>query len=272
VPAVERVAIYSTRITTNGGSSNSIPLTAGRILSTQPHPIMNVVILIVKYFGFGFTALLPVINPLGSALVFLGFVGPASSNIYRTLARQIAVNTILFFLVIELVGSALLNFFGISLAIVQVAGGLVLAAMGWSLLNEKDPDAKPAPDRIPSQPMLDSFEEKTFYPLTFPVTAGPGCIVVMLTLSAHASKPTFRASKHALNDVLFAHLGISLAVVALSVLVYLSYAYAPRITQAISPTTANGILRVIAFILLCIGVQITWNGLQPLLSTLIRPS
>lgn len=224
---------------------------------------MNVVFLVAKYFGFAFTALLPVINPLGSALIFLGVVGPASAEVYRTLARRIAVNTILFFFVIELVGSLLLNFFGISLAIVQVSGGFVLAAMGWALLNKKD--SSPEPDRVPPERGLDSFDDKTFYPLTFPVTAGPGCIVVMLTLSTQASKNTP-------SSLLFAHLGVSLAVVGLSYLVYLSYAYAPRITQAISPSTAHGILRVIAFILLCIGVQIAWTGVQSLFLTLIKPS
>jgi multiple antibiotic resistance protein len=227
---------------------------------------MEAVLLVAKYFGFAFTALLPVINPLGSALVFLGVVGPATPDSYRALARRIAINTVLFFFVIELVGSALLNFFGISLPIVQVSGGLVLASMGWSLLNQKEADPKPDPDRMPSQPVIsDSFEEMAFYPLTFPVTAGPGCIVVMLTLSADASKNN-------LVNVLFAHLGVSLAVIALSMLVYLSYAYATRITQAISPSTAHGILRVIAFILLCIGVQIAWTGVESLLSTLIKHS
>jgi multiple antibiotic resistance protein len=223
---------------------------------------MEAVLVVVKYFGFAFTALLPVINPLGSAIVFLGVVGPSSAEVYRTLARRIAIDTIIFFLVIELVGSALLNFFGISLPIVQVSGGFVLAAMGWGLLNKKE--SGPDPDRVAPELDPDGLEQKVFYPLTFPITAGPGCIVVMLTLSAQASKNT-------LSDLLFAHLGLSLAVVALSVLVYLSYAYATRITGAISPSTAHGIIRVIAFILLCIGVQIAWAGLKSLLLT-IRPT
>jgi multiple antibiotic resistance protein len=72
-----------------------------------------------------------------------------------------------------------------------------------------------------------------------------------------------------LNDVM-AHVGIFLAVVALSVLVYVFYAYAPRITAHINPQTAHGILRVIAFVLLCIGVQITWNGVEALLKAVLK--
>jgi multiple antibiotic resistance protein len=85
----------------------------------------------------------------------------------------------------------------------------------------------------------------------------------MLTLSAHASKPK-------LLDNIFSHLGILLAVVVLSLTVYVSYRYAPKITQKIAPQTVHGILRVIAFILLCIGVQIAWNGMQSLIQSLPR--
>ena len=224
-------------------------------------------VLLWKFFAFGFTALLPVVNPLGSALVFLGLVGVVPPEIYRSLARRIAINTVLFFAVIELIGSAILSFFGISLPIVQLAGGFVLAAMGWSLLNEKDSQTTVAKANVEvesnAQAKNDSLEQGTFYPLTFPVTAGPGCIVVMLTLSAHASKGAF-------SNTVQAHAGLLLAVIVLSGLIYVSYAYAPQITRRISPSTAHGILRVVAFILVCIGVQIAWNGADTLLSTVLQ--
>jgi multiple antibiotic resistance protein len=223
--------------------------------------------LLWKYFAFGFSALLPVVNPLGSALVFLGLVGVVPPNVYRSLARRIAINTILFFAVIELLGSAVLSFFGISLPIVQVSGGLVLASMGWSLLNEKDPQTTvdQAHEEVEdnARAKSNSLEQGAFYPLTFPVTAGPGCIVVMLTLSAHATRKT-------ISDNVLAHVGVLLAVVVLSGLIYLCYAYAPQITSKISPSTAHGILRVVAFILLCIGVQIAWNGVATLLPTVLQ--
>jgi len=215
---------------------------------------------VLKYFAIAFSALLPVINPLGSALVFLGLVGDAPGEVFLSLARKIAISTTLFLLVVELVGAGLLNFFGISLPVVQVSGGFVLAAMGWGLLNQTESAASKEKTAVaPSD--FRSLDAKVFYPFTFPVTAGPGCIVVMLTLSAHAS------SKNVLDNVL-AHLGILLAVVALSLSVFISYRYAPKITQKISPQTVHGILRVIAFILLCIGVQIAWNGAQVLIHSL----
>jgi multiple antibiotic resistance protein len=226
-------------------------------------PAMASLTLLIKFFALAFSALLPVVNPLGSALVFLGLVGDAPASVFRDLARQIAVRTTLFLAVVELVGTALLSFFGISLPVVQVAGGLVLATMGWGLLNQPAANVQPAQAEV--APTFGTLEEKIFYPFTFPVTAGPGCVVVMLTLSAHASV------KGVLPNAM-AHVGILLAVVALSVLVFVSYGYAPKITQRISPQTAHGILRVIAFVLLCIGVQITWNGIEAMLKTVLQSS
>ena len=225
--------------------------------------------LLWKYFALGFSALLPLVNPLGSALIFLGLVGHAPIDAYRALARKIAINTIIFFAVIELVGSSVLGFFGISLPIMQFAGGIVIAMIGWSLLNQNDSapaqEKTDAADAVPAitRAEINSLQEKAFYPFTFPITAGPGCIVVMLTLTVHASRPT-------VSQTIIAHLGLFLAAIVLSGSISFCYAYAPKITRAISPSTAHGILRVIAFILLCIGVQIAWNGLSGLLTPLIN--
>jgi multiple antibiotic resistance protein len=222
-------------------------------------------------FLLAFSALLPLINPVGSALIFLGLVGEASPRTYRALALRITLNTAIFLAVIELTGSAILNFFGISLPIVQLAGGLVVATIGWGLLNEKDSQAATenhkaaAQARVELASTTETLRMKTFYPFTFPITAGPGTIVVMLTLSAQASRP-------GLTQNILGHLCLFAACLVLCGMVYLCYAYAPSLTRAISPNTAHGILRVIAFILLCIGVQIAWNGLTGLIPALHHPA
>jgi multiple antibiotic resistance protein len=225
--------------------------------------------LLWKYFALGFSALLPLINPLGSALIFLGLVGAAPIDTYRALARRIAINTVIFLAVIEVIGSYLLGFFGISLPIVQFSGGIVIAMIGWSLLNQKDsaPNPEKTEAAIPAvtQAEINSLQQKAFYPYTFPITAGPGCIVVMLTLSVHTDQTT-------IQDKVLAHVGLFIAVIALSALIYFCYAYAPKIARSISPATAHGILRVVAFILLCIGVQIAWNGVSSLLIPLLHRS
>jgi multiple antibiotic resistance protein len=221
--------------------------------------------LLWEFFALAFSALLPLINPLGSAFVFLGLVGIVPPATYRSLARRIALNTVLFMAVIEIIGSTILSFFGVSLPIVQVSGGLVIAAIAWNLLNSDDSKApaQVVDEKVDSLNVeLDgALSEKTFYPFTFPITAGPGTIVTLLTLSAHVPRDGLSAS-------VLAHLGIFLASVVLCGFVYLAYAYAPQIARAVPPSTAHGILRVIAFILLCIGVQIAWNGFSALYALL----
>jgi len=224
-------------------------------------------LLLWKSFLLAFSVLLPLINPLGSALVFLGLAGDAPPEVYRSLARRIAINNIIFLAVIELLGATILRFFGISLPIVQLAGGIVIAAMGWAVLNEKDSRADSRSRQEQSDVRDDTqalaLEQKAFYPFTFPVTSGPGTLVAMLTLTAHITERD-------LTSNILDHLGVFIAVIILSALVYVCYAYAPRITKAIPPSTAHGILRVVAFILLCIGVQIAWNGLSVLLATVVK--
>jgi multiple antibiotic resistance protein len=218
-------------------------------------------------FLIAFSALLPLINPIGSALVFLGLVGDAPTAAYRSLARRIALNNVIFLTVIELLGSAILHFFGISLPIVQVSGGLVIAAIGWSVLNQKEPEGKTLDKReqihLDPDESFQALQKKAFYPFTFPVTSGPGTLVVTLTLSA-------RAENGGIMLNILRHGGLFLAILVLSLSIYLCYANAPRLKKAVPPATASGILRVIAFILLCIGVQIFWNGLSALLPPLLH--
>ncbi|HXY15981.1 MAG TPA: MarC family protein [Terriglobales bacterium] len=217
-------------------------------------------LLVLKFFALAYSALLPVINPLGSALMFLTVVGSLPTEQFRYLARKVAVSMVLFLLVFEVGGAALLNFFGISLPVVQLAGGLVLAAMGWRILDQKETANGQSPSPVGDSGTLN---EKIFFPLTFPISAGPACIVVTLTLSAHASR-------HELFSNVMGHLGMALAIVALGVTIWLCYVYASRITQKIAPATIHGILRVVAFVLLCIGVQIASNGVEAIVKAVAK--
>jgi multiple antibiotic resistance protein len=221
-----------------------------------------------KAFLISFSLLLPLINPLGSALVFLGLVGDAPPKVLRSLARRIAITNVIFLGVFEVLGAAILNFFGISLPIVQLSGGIVVAAMGWAVLNERSAGAdsrnKQEETGKTAEPDTSHLEEGVFYPYTFPITSGPGTLVGLLTITAHIHDKV-------LTRNIMAHLGVFLAVAILSLLCYFCYANAPKITKKIPPSTAHGILRVIAFILLCIGIQIAWNGLAALLATVIKP-
>ena len=217
---------------------------------------------LATFFGLSFAALFPVVNPVGSALILLGIVGAEPANVYRRLAKSIAISTALFLLAVQAAGAAVLKVFGISLPVMQLAGGLVLALMGWRLLNQSDPQPTNGKHPVERETFDASLQDSVFYPLTFPMTAGPGCVVVTMTLSAHASRQNAMSA-------LEAHSGLALAIVVLSALVFICYGHAPAITARIRAQTAHGILRVIAFLLMCIGVQIMWNGAEALVKTLL---
>lgn len=211
----------------------------------------------LRFIPLAFAALFPVVNPIGSALIFLGIAGPVSPATSRRLAAKVALGMVVSVVVIELIGALLLKFFGISLPVLQVAGGLAIAAMGWRMLNA--PDA-PAPDKAVPLVDADAAMDLAFYPLTFPLTMGPGAIVVVLTLSARAATGDW-------PKILLSHLAIFIGAALVAVMVYFCYAYAQRLERMVSTQVLHGVLRLISFILLCIGMQIAWGGMHTLLDT-----
>lgn len=217
-----------------------------------------------KYFILGFSALVPLINPPGSALELLSIVGLANTAPYKTLAKKISINMFLFLAVAGLAGPYVLGFFGISLEILQLMGGSVLVAMGWAMLNKqeaKQESNEPGIRQAAEACAANYWDSKAFYPLTFPITAGPGSLTVILTLSGSAKAL-------ALTGRLFAFAGLFLSLVLMSILVYVFYAYAPNAAKWIPAGAVQGVMRIIAFLLLCIGGQIAWHGLQSLLKSM----
>jgi multiple antibiotic resistance protein len=204
------------------------------------------------------------VNPVGSAIELLPLVGEEPIPVYRRLARRIAVDNVLFLLIIEILGSAILRFFGISIPIVEISGGIVISGLGWGMLNRPDANGKSEEEKNIAKNATETGEgkyiQKVFYPFTFPITSGPATVVTMLALSAHASHPR-------LTDSLLAHAGIFLAVLVVTACVYGCYAYAPWLAKKISPNTIHGIVRIISFIMFSIGIQIAWNGLSVLIRT-----
>jgi len=138
--------------------------------------------------------------------------------------------------------------------VLRVAGGLVLAASGWRLLNESRA-VNEAEEPVVRQSATD-LERLVFYPLTMPITTGPGTISVTIALGAsHPMKLPFM-------------LGALAAGTAIAASIYLSYRFADRIEGALGKTGAEALSRLFAFILICVGVQILWDGFSELLGSL----
>jgi multiple antibiotic resistance protein len=153
-----------------------------------------------------------------------------------------------------------LSFFGISPPVVQVGGGLVVVSTGWAMLTRSDPGASGDRGQMHQAVSPEDILNKAFYPLTLPLTVGPGSISIAITLGAN--EPRHLGP----NMIAILSAAIGAALIALSV--YVCYAYAGRLAAVLGPSGMNVILRLSAFLLVCIGVQILWNGVKALLKTL----
>lgn len=200
-------------------------------------------------------ALLPIVNPIGGAPIFLAMSADLPSEARHHLATVVARNAFVLLLAAMLVGSYVLQFFGISLPVVRVAGGLVLVAAGWRLLHDGQAAVEPRPALAAAWER--ELARRAFYPLTFPLTVGPGSISIAITLGARGGGSASRPLDLA-GDV------AGLALVALGV--YLSYRFASRLIARLGDTGTNVFLRLSAFILLCVGVSILWGGIVGLLA------
>jgi multiple antibiotic resistance protein len=203
-------------------------------------------------------ALMPIVNPLGSAPNFLSMSAGLSATARRRLSLQVGRNSFLLLAAAMLVGSHVLRFFGISVPIVRVGGGLLVMANGWRMLHA---DGRLSPDNVELESAWErSVARRAFYPLTFPLTVGPGSISIAITLGAEiSSHPTAGVVEVATRL-------IGVALVALSV--YLSYRFASRLIGGLSETGSEVFLRLSSFILLCVGVGIMWSGIVDLVESL----
>lgn len=206
------------------------------------------------------SALFPLVNPIGGSPVFLLLTEEYSTQERKLLARSVAMNSFILLIVSVLVGTHILSFFGISLPVVQVGGGLIVISTGWSMLTRSDPSA--GADRGQMHQTVDPQEifKKAFYPLTLPLTVGPGSISIAITLGANEPRH--------LGANLLAILSAAIGSLLIAASVYVCYAYADRLAAALGPNGMNVILRLSAFLLVCIGVQILWNGLSALIRSL----
>ena len=201
-----------------------------------------------------FAALFPIVNPLGGAPIFLAMTPGYTPSERAMLAWRVTVNVFVLLLVSVATGTYVLEFFGLSVPVVQVGGGLVVSILGFRLLQDPDALDRPSPGKAHPKRSL------AFYPLTMPLTVGPGSISVAITIGAN--------NPHSVRSLLINGPAVLIGVALVAATVLIAYRYADRLGRIIGETGMNVLLRLTAFILLCIGVQIVWNGASALLRTL----
>ena len=204
------------------------------------------------------SALFPIVNPLGGSPIYLAMTRDYPAVDRRILARKVAINSFVLLIASFLIGTHVLNFFGISIPVVQVGGGLMVIANGWAMLKQKEDADRGAHARHNVKP--EEIFRHAFYPLTLPLTVGPGSISVAITLGANIP--------HQLGANLLPILAALVGSALVAISIFLCYGFADRLAVLIGESAMSIILRLSSFLLVCIGVQILWNGASVLLKSL----
>jgi multiple antibiotic resistance protein len=210
----------------------------------------------IDAFLLVFAGLFPIVNPLGSAPLFLSATRSCTAAERHALAWRITVNGFFLLLGSLILGPSLLEFFGITLPVVRIAGGLVLTTIGWKLLTGIDTEPDDPAGHAAKHHVAPT---DSFYPLTMPLTVGPGSISVAIALGSR--RPPLNES--ALHLALLAT-GAAAGLVAISAAVFVSYRFASNVARVLGEGGINVLVRLSAFILMCIGIEIIWDGYQTL--------
>lgn len=210
---------------------------------------------VLSAFLLTFAGLFPIVNPFEAAPFFLGLTAGMSSDERAVLARKAAVNGFSLLLGSMVLGPWLLEFFGIELPVVRIAGGLVVTALGWKLLSQESwsdhgsSGVQPGGER----------KVGSFYPLTMPLTVGPGSMSVAITIGSR--KP---ATERHWGEMALHGIGALSGVIAIAITIYIAYRFAERFARILGVTGLEVMVRLSAFILMCIGIEIIWTGYSAL--------
>jgi multiple antibiotic resistance protein len=205
-----------------------------------------------------FAALFPIVNPLEGAPLFYVLTRELPLARQRVLARQVAFNGLALLLGSMVLGPWLLVFFGIELPVVRIAGGLVVTSLGWKLLSQ------PQWSDHPSEPMSEDSMARAgaFYPLTMPLTVGPGSMSVAISIGSRKPVSGFSLADFALYGV-----GAVCGVIAIAISIYVAYRFAANLTRFLGASGVEVLVRLSAFILMCIGIEFLWSGYLALRAT-----
>ncbi len=203
----------------------------------------------------GFVALFPPINPIGTAIMVEPLLYGLPFAERKSASLRISMYCLTICLGALLVGNGIFKLFGISLPVVQLAGGILICRMGWQLLTTNATKEKES--SVPVDPS--NIQQILFYPLAFPMTTGAGTISVILTLSAHTHSEDWATSLQNWTALV-------VAILMMMVMIYLSYAYTPIILKRLGRQGELIVNRLSAFLVFCVGIQIGFSGLKHLLN------
>ena len=212
-------------------------------------------------FLLAFGALFSIVNPLSGAFIFFGATREIEPRARAQVSRWVAIFSFCIMSASLYIGAYVLGFFGVSIPVLRVAGGIVVAASGWRMLNQPDATEQRRSETPSPRSMDVSPSKLAFYPLTMPLTTGPGTISVAISLGANRPRGFHASTLEFFVETLA-------AVALLALLVYGLYRYSARLAGLMGATGTSIVMRLSAFLLFCIGIQVLWNGAAELLGTL----
>jgi len=213
---------------------------------------------VLSAFLLTFAGLFPIVNPIEAAPFFLALTPGMPTQERTILARKVAINGFALLLGSMVLGPWLLAFFGIELPVVRIAGGLVVTALGWKLLSQES---------WSDHGSMQAGQERkvgSFYPLTMPLTVGPGSMSVAITIGSR--KPATDLFWKQWGDLALHAAGALAGVIAIAITIYIAYRFAEGLARALGATGLEVLVRLSAFILMCIGIEIVWNGYSALIA------
>lgn len=212
---------------------------------------------------FVISGLFPILNPPGHAPLFLSATEGMKKKERKVIAKTAAVYCFALIIVTMFIGVYILSLFDLSIDIVEVSGGILVSKLGWDMLGAPPPESPMHNAEKIIENTDPDIKSKSFYPIAFPLTVGPGTISVAIALSAN-----LQSSSSGVKELSASIAGALLATGIVCFTIYLSYAYAEKISDKLGVNGKNIVLKLSAFLLFCVGMQILWNGATNLLQSI----
>ena len=215
----------------------------------------------LETFLLAFGALFSIVNPLSGAFIFFGATRELDPKVRAAVSRWVSIYAFCIVAASLYIGAYVLSFFGVTIPVLRVAGGIIVAMSGWQMLNQPDATEQRRSETPNPRSISVAPSKLAFYPLTMPLTTGPGTISVAISIGAGRPR--------GFHPLLLEFFVETLAAVGLLVLlIYVTYRNAARLANLIGATGTSIVVRLSAFLLFCIGIQILWNGAAELLGSL----
>ena len=222
-------------------------------MSTDLHSFIHLLFI-------GVIALFPVVNPIGSAFILAPYFTDLTEDQKRNAVKKITLYAFFICTGALFTGHWILELFGLSIPVVQLAGGIMICKIGWEFLSSDKESSQSDAEKNANNNMngYESIQNKLFYPITFPMTTGAGTISVLFTLSAHSAG-------HTIKDYLIGSGAILLAIIFICLLIYVFYLNAKTMLAHLGSKGEMIINRITAFLIFCVGLQIAITGIRSLI-------